>query len=463
MHYKGRNLGGSLGLSTGCRTRPRVLAAPFPTAGAAVAMPSDSFDFHRQIEHAALSDVGLRRSNNQDSFKVAVAGSEEGFQQRGHLFVVADGMGAHAAGELASKLAVDNIPLTYQKLRDKPAPLALKHAVEAANQMIFQRGQANPDFQGMGTTASALVLLPKGAVVAHVGDSRVYRLRGTRLEQLSFDHSLVWELTGGKQDAAKNLGDAIPKNIITRSLGPNAAVEVDLEGPYPVAPGDTFLLCSDGLSGEIEDEEIGAILQCLPPSEAVEVLVDLANLRGGPDNITVIVVRAKAALAADVDEPYPVALRSDKQSVHPAVWGLLAGGLLFAAAVGALVNWMAGLGVAAAGIAVAGLLHWRLQSGERTKVPAGQLGRGPYRSWECPPTQAIVSELASVLEQLRAAAVDEDWTIDWSRLEELKRTADQAAARRDFPTAARGYSHAVQFMVREIKKDRGRLGEIRPR
>ena len=146
------------------------------------------------LEHVALSDLGLRRSNNQDSMTVAVAGSQAAFQQRGHLFMVADGMGAHAAGELASKLAADTVPLSYHKLTDRPPPEALRAAVEDANSQIHSRGQASPDFKGMGTTSTVLVLLPQGAMVAQVGDSRAYRLRGNRYEQLTFDHSLVWEM-----------------------------------------------------------------------------------------------------------------------------------------------------------------------------------------------------------------------------------------------------------------------------
>ncbi len=135
----------------------------------------------------------------------------------------------------------------------------------------------------MGTTASALLLLPQGALTGHVGDSRVYRLRGKCLEQLTFDHSLVWEMSAAGQLPKNALPGFVPKNIITRSLGPHADVKVDLEGPYPLEAGDTFLLCSDGLSGQVSDEEIGALLHCLPPAEAAQVLVDLANLRGGPD------------------------------------------------------------------------------------------------------------------------------------------------------------------------------------
>ena len=147
----------------------------------------------RRSSTAALSDVGLRRTNNQDNMGVMMASNADLWQRRGHLFLVADGMGAHAAGEYASKLAVDHVPHTYHKEPDASAATAIRKAIEEANHIIPARGQANPDFQGMGTTCSALIMLPEGAMVAHVGDSRVYRLRSNRLEQLTFDHSLVWE------------------------------------------------------------------------------------------------------------------------------------------------------------------------------------------------------------------------------------------------------------------------------
>ena len=128
---------------------------------------------HLGIEFAALSDIGLRRTSNQDSYVAAPAASDENWQAHGHLFLVADGMGAHAAGELASKMAADTVPLTYYKHTELSVPEAIHLAVEEANRKYHSRGEANAEFRGMGTTASALLLLPQGALVAHVGDSRV--------------------------------------------------------------------------------------------------------------------------------------------------------------------------------------------------------------------------------------------------------------------------------------------------
>ena len=200
-------------------------------------------------------------------------------------------MGAHAAGELASKMATDFVSLTYYKTPDESPIDAIRSAFRDANDRVYSRGQANPDFHGMGTTCTALLLLPEGAVAAHVGDSRVYRLRGKQFEQFSFDHSLVWEMQAIGKMPDNQIELHVPKNIITRSLGPYPNVQVDLEGPFPLEVGDTFLLCSDGLTGQVDDDEIGAILLALPPEEAVRTLIDLTNLRGGPDNVTVIVTR----------------------------------------------------------------------------------------------------------------------------------------------------------------------------
>ena len=193
------------------------------------------------------------------------AENAERFRQRGHLFVVADGMGAHAAGELASRMATEAIAMHYFRGGETSALDALRGAVIEANTEIHNRGQQNPEFHNMGTTASALAVLPQGAVIAHIGDSRVYRLRGSTFEQLTFDHSLVWEMEASGQihpDSA--LGQSIPKNVITRSLGPSAEVVVDVEGPLKIEKDDCFLLCSDGLSGLVDDAEIGALVGCLP-------------------------------------------------------------------------------------------------------------------------------------------------------------------------------------------------------
>jgi protein phosphatase len=409
------------------------------------------------LEYAELSDLGLRRANNQDSKAVVIAGSQEKWAKRGHLFMVADGMGAHAAGELASKLATDIIPLNYHKLADLLPPAALLAAVQDANAQIHSRGQASEDFRGMGTTISTLILLPQGALVAQIGDSRVYRWRNHRLEQLTFDHSLVWELRASGQLPNGTVPSYVPKNVITRSLGPNSQVQVDLEGIFPVQVGDAFLLCSDGLSGQVQDDEIGKILGCLPLAEATRALVDLANLRGGPDNITVVTVRVTAPLgtqgASDEAASPPPAARP----IHPAVWGLLGGTGFFAvafAALGFLVPAaVCALGAVGSGIAA---LMQRYGGDAGVEYDGRPLGKGPYTSCNCLPDADFVRRLTDIIGQLQDAAVRDHWTVDWNRFNGHSQNAAAAAQAGRYDEAIRGYCRAISFMMDELKGQRSR-------
>ena len=407
------------------------------------------------LEHASLSDVGLRRANNQDSMAVALAGTRERFLQQGHVFVVADGMGAHAAGELASKMATDIVPLTYCKMVDLPRPEALSKAIHDANTQINNRGVANDDFRGMGTTNDTLVLLACGALIGHVGDSRVYRWRSRRIEQLTFDHSLVWELRAAGHIPNDEIPWHVPTNIITRSLGPNPKVVVDLEGPFPVETGDTFLLCSDGLSGQVEDMEIGTLLGCLSPTEAVRALVNLANLRGGPDNITAIVVRATGPLdgTTGLDDP------SHKGGWNSRRTDLVLGGLfgLLIAVTG--ISWATGtttLISASLAAAAAGLLGWRHYRGFRPKREDHEplLGKGPYTGVDCPADTAFVNRLATVIRELRSAARAGNWAVDWSEFDAFAALAEESTQATDYVRAVREYCQAMDFMMDELKSQR---------
>lgn len=240
-------------------------------------------------EFAAATDRGRRRSSNEDAFVVR---PELGF------FVVADGMGGHAAGEVASRMAVDTV--TEQFLAARPAALsaaglepALAAATAAANRAICERGEREPDKAGMGTTLTALALLPDTDAwrIAHVGDSRAYLLRGGELTQLTTDHTWVQQQVDlGRLRPAEARGHPFA-NIVTRALGIGAAVEVDLERG-DARPGDLFLLCSDGLSGMVTDRGIARMLAAdLPPDTVVTRLIAAANRAGGDDNITAVVVR----------------------------------------------------------------------------------------------------------------------------------------------------------------------------
>lgn len=426
-------------------------------------MTQYSGNWDDSLEHAALTDIGLRRANNQDAVAVVIADSQETWQQRGHLFMVADGMGAHAAGELASRLAADSVALTYSKLTDLSPPEAILKATQEANQHIHGRGESDPDFRGMGTTSTVLLLLPQGALVAHVGDSRAYRLRGNRLDQLTFDHSLIWEMRAAGQLANDELHDYIPKNIITRSLGPGPDVQVDLEGPFPIAPGDTFLLCSDGLSGQVEDEEIGAILGAMSPAEAVHALVDLANLRGGPDNITVIVARVAGPPLARSGGLRPEAAgpMAPPRPVHPLVWTLLGVCVLAAAGAAAMDSWSTALAcLAGAVLAAAAALIQRYGGRETTSDFDGRpLGKGPYRSSKCEADGEFVQRIGGIVEELREAASRENWTLDWQQFNALWDQATAARQAADHVRALRKYFRAVDFMMVQLKLQRATGGD----
>jgi protein phosphatase len=415
-------------------------------------MDPHAANWQQCLEVAARSDIGLRRANNQDSFAVVLAGSQEQWEQRGHLFVVADGMGAHAAGELASKLATDSVPLTYHKLLDRPPHEALCQAVCDANAQIHSRGMASDDFRGMGTTISALVLLPDKAFVAHVGDSRVYRLRARQIEQLTFDHSLVWELRAAGQIAPGDAPNYIPKNIITRSLGPNPEVQVDLEGPLALEPGDIFLLCSDGLSGQVSDPELGKILSVLPPEEAVRTLIDLANLRGGPDNITVIVVRVKERPDTGAITPVAPRVRHTPSMAEWAVWGVAAAFALIALG-GAVARYPIVALCSLAGAVVSAVVALVMRRGPMAggEPELRPLGKGPYGRWDCTPDLALVTELARVCQQLREAASGADWKIHWTAFSKYDSRAAAAAREGRYGEAAGDYCRAITFLMDQLR------------
>ncbi|MCA9246087.1 MAG: serine/threonine-protein phosphatase [Planctomycetales bacterium] len=408
------------------------------------------------LDLATLTDVGMRRSVNQDSHVVVLASDPESWITRGHVFIVADGMGAHAAGELASKLAVDNIPHTYYKLAEFPAPAALEKSIVEANALIHRRGEADSEFHGMGTTCSALAILPHGAVCAHVGDSRIYRLRGTKLEQLSFDHSLVWEMAAAGKLKDQEVPSFIPKNVITRSLGPNAQVQVDVEGPFPIQPGDRFLLCSDGLTGPVDDKELGAILASLSLDDAVQTLVDLANLRGGPDNITVVALEVKDPQFGGAAQIQPQEAKKVKKGpIHPAAIGVV-GVCLLAGCVLAILQQLLVAGICAGVALLAGLLgHFqRFETDTPLLGPqpiGGPFGRGPHRAYDSEPNEELLAKFHDMLSRLNDAAQRENWAIDWEKFQQLRSAAESARNGRDFKTALKNYCEAIRFVLSELR------------
>jgi protein phosphatase len=413
--------------------------------------------WEQQVRYAALTDVGFRRQNNQDACVVQLAPDQETWQERGHLFVVADGMGGHAVGELASKIAVDTIPHTFDKLRQLNAKDALWASIEAANAAIYERGMQNKDFLRMGTTCSALLLCPQGALVGHVGDSRVYRVRNRLIDQLTCDHSLVWELIQQRKVHPRDAERMCPRNVITRSLGPEQVVQIDMEGPLPVLPGDTFVVCSDGLCGLLGDAEIGMIAGELPPTEASRLLVHLANLRGGPDNITVIVVRAGDIPEGAADSDPVVSTRSGSDMGW---WGfalmcLLAAVFLLGLGLVSLdpLQRPAGAGLIAASTlaSIGWFLVNRFKKRQAEPVPIhdprSTIVWRPYRTASARITEEFIQYLARMEGELRRAAMDENWAIDWKPLDDVYRKAAESLTRKRFPKALQEFARVFDLLM----------------
>ena len=434
-----------------------------------VSLVSD--DWESGLHFSDRTDIGMRRANNQDSHAALPARNADRFWQRGHLFVVADGMGAHAAGELASKIATEQIASNYFRSGDVEPIEALRSAVVEANNEIYTRGQQNPEFHNMGTTASALAVLPQGVIISHVGDSRIYRLRDGMFEQMTFDHSLVWEMeASGQVHPDSALGQTIPKNVITRSLGPNAEVVVDVEGPFQVQPGDRFLLCSDGLSGQVEDAEIGTLIDCLPEDLASRVLIDLANLRGGPDNSTVIVLRIEDGPEVDPNRAAPKRTRRKKSGapmlVHPALIGATIACFCLAVVFGVLgitgstAAWAPMfialvLGMIAAGFA--GAQYAKNKQDVASKpLPKVSGGKAPYRRYSAAPTKALYDKLGSTVEELRQAADANNWMMDWNRINEHQKKGEKAIEAKQPKEAIRHQAEAIIQTMHQLREQHNR-------
>lgn len=234
----------------------------------------------------AVSDVGLRRKANEDCYALA---PDVG------LFLVADGMGGHIAGQLASETAAHAAVNAMRTLADASASLTdkLRFAVAAANREILATVQQRPELKGMGTTLVAVLAGEGRIALAHVGDSRAYLIRAGRIRQLTDDHSLVAELVRRREISETAARGHPHRHVLTRALGVKRGVEADLAELTPT-PGDSFVLCSDGLTGHVDDEEIcETVMGEVDPESACARLVNLANSRGGDDNVTVVVIRCE--------------------------------------------------------------------------------------------------------------------------------------------------------------------------
>ena len=267
-----------------------VLITPQHSVAKAFAMPM-------KIRYAAKTDVGMKRTHNEDYFSLI---------EDEQLFMVADGMGGHASGEVASKMAAETINEFYQRTRDDddatwPYKMdrslsyienRLVCSIKLANLRIYETSMRDIRYKGMGTTIVTVMVCGDKIYVGHVGDSRAYRVREGEIVQLTRDHSLLEDYKEAKPDMTEEEERNFPhKNVITRALGMRETVQVDIRG-FQIKSGDVYVLCSDGLSGMVHDDQIRDITKNATNLErAVAELVDMANRAGGTDNITTLLLQ----------------------------------------------------------------------------------------------------------------------------------------------------------------------------
>ncbi len=245
---------------------------------------------------AGDTNVGMKRAHNEDAFEVI---DEE------NLFLVADGMGGHASGEVASKMALDTLREFFKATSADPEATwpykmdksrgyeenRLITGIKLANLRIHESAQREPKLRGMGTTVVTMLVIDEGVLIAHVGDSRVYRIRDGKMEALTDDHSLLNDYIKMKRLTEEEIENFPHKNVIVRALGMKDTVKVDTRLDHP-QPGDLYLLCSDGLCGPVTDEEIHELASSTNDlKQAVARLIDRANANGGPDNVTVVICK----------------------------------------------------------------------------------------------------------------------------------------------------------------------------
>ena len=255
------------------------------------------------LKYAAKTDMGQVRENNEDKFDYYEPEEPGVLAARGSLFAVADGVGGAAAGQIASEMMLKSLIAGYY---DHPAPdveTALRDAVAHANDRVFGLAQMIPERNGMGTTLTTAVFIENFVVLAQLGDSRAYLLRDGDIRQVTQDHSWVEEqvraglMTRGEAEMSPF------RNVITRSIGAAATVMPDLFVEES-RPDDVWILCSDGLTGYVEDSELLRVVGQHSPSESVRQLIELANARGGRDNITAFVIAVRAIVPySEIDTP----------------------------------------------------------------------------------------------------------------------------------------------------------------
>lgn len=238
----------------------------------------------------AKTDLGCVRENNEDKLEFFQPDDEDVLATKGSFYAVADGMGGHAAGQIASEIALKTTIRAYYAAPSPMVEDSLRSAIQQANGLIYDAARAISERNGMGTTLTVLVVRGEEAFIAQVGDSRCYRVRNGRIAQLTDDHSWVNEQVKRGALSLEEAEMSPFKNVITRSIGNAPSVDVDVF-TEDLEAGDQFLLCSDGLSNEVSSDEMRDAMKRAAPSQAAWDLVDLALERGGRDNCTVLVLK----------------------------------------------------------------------------------------------------------------------------------------------------------------------------
>ena len=259
-----------------------------------------------EIVVSLQTDVGCHRDVNEDCGRYINPDDSDPLAHKGSLFLVADGMGGHSAGEVASRVAVDVISRVYYQ-SEGDAQSTLKKAFDEANREIYEESLKSEKYKGMGTTCTAIVLQNGSAIAAHIGDSRLYLVRDEQIYLMTEDHSSVMEMVKRGLISLEQARVHPDKNVILRALGTHPEVEVSTwQEPFPVRIGDQFLLCSDGLYDLVTDDEIKqALMDHSRPRVACETLIELAKERGGHDNITVGVIKLIAPTGGKKNREVP--------------------------------------------------------------------------------------------------------------------------------------------------------------
>jgi PPM family protein phosphatase len=243
-------------------------------------------------EVSGQSDIGCQRENNEDSFGYWEPEEDEQFPRKGRLAIVADGMGGYEGGQEASHLAVETVIELYRDLAEVDPQQALIESLQTAHERVRQYGFAHPNLRGMGTTCTAIAVVEGALHYVHVGDTRLYLIRDGQITQITRDHSYVGRLVESGIISREEAEKHPQRNILTAALGTSADLIMDSPGhPEPLRSRDVLVVCTDGLWGQVHDAEILAAVESKSPEAAGRELIELARERGGPDNITIQILR----------------------------------------------------------------------------------------------------------------------------------------------------------------------------